>query len=316
MTHKPHFILMVVALMIIAALLFINIDMAASQGDQKEGSVMTVTPASQWPPGVTRNADWTPVIQTFDGVEMVLVPPGCFRMGSTDAQIDAAMALYGQQTGNTAQREWFTDEQPVHEVCFDQPFWIDRYEVTNGQFARFGGQAGRASYWTDADRPRERITWFEARDFCALRGARLPTEAEWEYAARGPDGLAYPWGDTFGGTRLNYCDRNCEYDWRDTTHDDGHRYTAPVGSYPAGVSWVGALDLSGNVWEWVADWYDSAYYSASPRVNPQGPASGTLRVLRGGSWYGLGDGVRAAFRSRLEPDDGDDYFGFRCARSY
>ena len=261
------------------------------------------TPTLTVPPRVTRNADWTPQIRAFDGVEMVLVPPGCFRMGSTDAQIDAAMALYRQKTGNTAERWWFTDQQPVHEVCFDQPFWIDRYEVMNGQFARFGGQAGRASARTDADRPRERITWFEARDFCALRGARLPTEAEWEYAARGPDGLVYPWGNTFVAENVVY--------W-----DNSGGQTANVGSRPGGASWVGALDLSGNVWEWVADWYDEAYYSASPRVNPQGPASGANRVLRGGSWFYFEVIVRAAGRYGVEPGDEDIGDGFRCARSY
>jgi formylglycine-generating enzyme required for sulfatase activity len=137
-------------------------------------------------PAVTANADWTPEIRMFDGVEMVLVPPGCFLMGTDDGR---------------------SEESPAHEVCLDQPFWIDRYEVTNAQFARFEGQAAQPGWWADADRPREQITWFEARDFCALRSARLPTEAEWEYAARGPDGLLYPWGDTFVAENVVYTDR-------------------------------------------------------------------------------------------------------------
>jgi formylglycine-generating enzyme required for sulfatase activity len=106
---------------------------------------------------------------------MALVPAGCFPMGSNDGDFD---------------------EQPVHQICFDTPFWIDVTEVTNGQFAALSGQAERSSNWTDADRPRETVTWVEADAFCRLRGARLPTEAEWEYAAREPDGLVYPWGNT------------------------------------------------------------------------------------------------------------------------
>ncbi|MBC7812633.1 MAG: formylglycine-generating enzyme family protein, partial [Burkholderiales bacterium] len=135
--------------------------------------------------------NWVPQVQTFDGVEMVLVPSGCFMMGSSDAEI----ATLTEQRPNLAYA--FRDAGPQTRMCFDEPFWIDKYLVTNAQFRQFHGVAGRDSYWTDDNRPREMISWFEARDFCGLREARLPSEAEWEYAARGPNSLAFPWGDTW-----------------------------------------------------------------------------------------------------------------------
>ncbi|MCD4687387.1 MAG: formylglycine-generating enzyme family protein [Anaerolineae bacterium] len=233
--------------------------------------------------GGDSNNDWEPFVWEFDGVEMVLVPVGCFEMGTTD----------------------FEGASPVHTVCFDEPFWIDRYEVTNGQFAAFDGDAANDSYFSGEERPREQITWDEANAFCESRGARLPTEAEWEYAARGPDALAYPWGDEW--------DRNLVIGFR--FGDEG---TAPVGSILNGVSWVGALDISGNVWEWVADWYANDYYGTllSGVVNPSGPETGDYRVVRGGSWYSsFTDNFRAADRLRLLPQYGGFDLGLRCARS-
>ncbi len=230
---------------------------------------------------VTQNADWQPEVQVFDGVEMVLVPAGCFLMGSDASEAGG-------------------DEQPVHEVCFEEPYWIDRTEVTNGQFEQFGGVAARQSNWTDADRPREVITWTEAADFCELRGARLPTEAEWEYAARGPDALIYPWGDEFVSENVV---------WDETSGGQ----MAAVGSRPGGVSWVGAYDLSGNMWEWVADWYGT--YPSERQVNPTGPEISAYRVLRGGSWSDRYPGsLRAAYRYRDYPVFRYSYFGFRCVR--
>ena len=113
----------------------------------------------------------------------------------------------------------------------------------------------------------------------------IVTEAEWEYAARGPESLKYRWGESFDGTRLNYCDVNCGIvAWSDEMVDDGYFDTAPVGSYSAGASWCGALDMARNVWEWVADWYAKDYYETSPYRNPAGPRSGQTLVTCGGSW--------------------------------
>jgi len=226
--------------------------------------------------GVARNSEWTPYTRDFSGVEMALVPAGCFMMGSED--------------GNP-------DEAPVHEVCFETPFFIDVYEVTNAQH----GSSGRFEGTTQ---PRESILWEDALTQCAKRGARLPTEAEWEYAARGPDGLTYPWGNEFVGGNVVY------------SGNSGGQ-TQPIGSRPGGVSWVGAHDMSGNVWEWVADWHDSAYYASSPAVNPQGPDDGEFHVLRGGSWINdVPEELTSTLRDKSSPVFTWDLDGFRCARSY
>ena len=135
-------------------------------------------------------------------------------------------------------------------------------------------------------------------------------------AARGPDGLIFPWGNTFDGSRLNFCDSQCGRERADWTVDDGYAVTAPVGSYPGGASWVGALDLSGNVWEWVNDWYDAGYYAtlAAGAVNPQGPATGAERVVRGDGWSSTPYGAAARGGSAPSEDRFVDR-GFRCALS-
>jgi iron(II)-dependent oxidoreductase len=198
---------------------------------------------------------------------MMQVPAGCFMMGSTPDEIDALIT----QFDNDFVRAIFTAEGPQTKICFDTPFWIDKIEVTNAQFNQFKGQAKNQSHWTDDLRPRKQITWFEARDFCALRGARLPTESEWEYAARGPDGFTYPWGNDFDEKKAI---------WKRGS-DQG---TANVGSIPEGASWVGSLNLSGNVWEWT-----SSIYKPYPYVAIDGRESNDNanidRVLRGGSVY-------------------------------
>jgi serine/threonine-protein kinase len=240
-------------------------------------------------------------IRPVDEMVMVYVPAGEFPMGS----------LQGDD-----------DERPVHNVTLDA-FWIDRTEVTNAQYALCvdDGWCEASSYVDDTDdngddHPVVGVSWHNANAYCEWVGGRLPTEAEWEYAARGPEGHIYPWGDTLGGRRLNYCDVNCVLTAdRDTAHDDGYAKTAPVGSYPRGASWCGALDMAGNVWEWVADRYDAEYYDHSPAKNPSGPSSGKDRVIRGGSWEVGGGSVRCANRNRDYPTETSDVNGFRCAKS-
>jgi iron(II)-dependent oxidoreductase len=208
---------------------------------------------------VTRNADWSPVERDFNDVTMVLVPVGCFDMGNDPE------GYYWD--GN----EWVKGIPAGGRQCFDAPFWIDKYEVTQAQFARFGGQKANTNGFTDENRPVENITWFEARDFCEQRSARLPTEAEWEYAARGPDNWIYPWGNKWYPDRVVWNRRDSQG-------------TADVGSILEGASWVGALDMSGNVWEWTSSLDENYPYNASDgREGDAGNRAVILRVLRGGS---------------------------------
>ncbi len=285
---------------------------------------------------------WT---RPADGMEMVYVPGGTFEMGSTDTEIDAAFEQCEQDRGSgVCQRLFFERESPPHSVTLDA-FWIDKTEVTNDQFERFvrdtdyrtdaektgtgwvysGGSwnevdgadwqhpNGRESSISDrTDHPVVQVSWNDASAYCQWAGGRLPTEAEWEYGARGPDGIKYPWGDTFDGNRLNWCDANCTFEWKDESYDDGYEQTAPVGSYPVGASWVGAMDMAGNVWEWVADWYDPDYYASSPSQDPPGPETGDLQVRRGGSWRQYEVWVRAAARAGPHPGGLSADFGFRC----
>jgi formylglycine-generating enzyme required for sulfatase activity len=257
--------------------------------------------------GEKRQSD--PISVTILYKDMVYVPAGNFTIGSDSGG---------------------SDEQPVHTVYLDA-YYIDKYEVTNAQFAQFLS-AGNSSHYNSSMRitqsgsaytaqsgyenhPVVYVDWNVAKAYCKWVGKRLPTEAEWEKAARGTDGRTYPWGEGIDGTRANYCDVNCAYSWKDSSVNDGYAETAPVGSYPAGVSPYGAYDMAGNVWEWVTDWYSSAYYSSSPSSNPQGPSSGTYRVLRGGSWFNVTLNLRVAYRLGLDPSARFDGVGFRCAHS-
>ena len=230
-------------------------------------------------------------IRPADEMTMVYVPGGTFQMGST---------------------EGIPDEQPVHEVTLDS-FWIDQTEVTNAQYeicvtegdCEASSNADNADY-NGANYPVVRVLWYDAVAYCEWAGGRLPTEAEWEYAARGVESLVYPWGNEFQPGLANCREVDC---------DDGFEPTSPVGSFPKGASWVGALDMAGNVWEWVGDWYDADYYERSPVENPTGPETGesrALALLRGGSWGGSIRSVRAANRGRDNPAAMSSTNGFRC----
>jgi len=253
--------------------------------------------------GVSTNDEWVPVIREFGGIPMALVPAGCYTMGSTDEQIELYLTMLNR-------RGLYDDEQPAHRQCFHEPFWIDVYEVTNGFYGSYG-------WWHDNDQPRESVTWFEAESYCRERGVRLPTEVEWEYAARGPDNLLYPWGNTFDGNRLNFCDSNCQNPGADTSYDDGYSTTAPVGSYPDGVSWVGALDMAGNVWEWVSSILLPYPYEPDDGREVNVEQDGlSLRMVRGGGRLDPDYVVRSANRNERMPTDFSGLYGLRCARSF
>lgn len=250
-------------------------------------------------------------IRPANGMEMVYVPAGTFQMGSTDAEIGVISSQCEHRLIDRVycERGFYEYESPQHSVTLDG-FWIDRTEVTNAQYTlcvedgdcRQPRLANNPIYNGD-DFPVAGIPWQDAADYCAWAGGRLPTEAEWEYAARGTEGHIYPWGDAFDCAGGNFGDDFTEC-------DDGHINTAPVGSFPDGVSWCGALDMAGNVWEWVSDKFGD--YVSAVQINPIGPTVGELYVLRGGSWgYGW-EGVRTAYRYPVPPSA--DYLGvgFRC----
>ena len=216
------------------------------------------------------------------------------------------------------------DEHPQHTVYLDD-FLIGKYEVTNEQYAEFLNAIGKnddgaghifvkldiasikfknqiyksVKRWEDY--PVVGVSWYGAKAYAEWEGGRLPTEAEWEKVARGSDGREWPWGNLWGAANCN--------SW-----ESGLHRPAPVGSYPMGASPYGVHDLAGNVYEWVADWYQADYYKASPLRNPKGPNSGDFRVLRSGSWAELANKCRPSVRFGQPPINGDSDFGFRIAK--
>ena len=296
-------------------------------------------------------------MKIYDGKQdvpegMILIPEGLFLMGSTKQDIERLLSL--DQNIEAFRLE---NETPQREVCLSA-YFIDKHPVTNARYKKFIESGGYAqqTLWSDAgweyvsqsrpletgdldgvshgepDCPVVNVSWYEAEAFAKWDGKRLPTEAEWEKAARGVDGRIYPWGSEFDKKRLNCAEAKIEK----PTH---------VTKYPQGQSVYGCLDMAGNVWEWTADWYDSHYYRTAPNNNPQGPhiaeespyfgrpedvgisiyelkpsesskALSGCKALRGGSWNGSGVvHVRCANRDYDEPTYKNDIISFRCARS-
>ena len=258
-----------------------------------------------------------PARRDAKGIRQVWVPPGSFLMGTDDATL--------QELRSQSPPAWVAkaleSERPQHWVRITDGFWIDRYEVTNAAFQAFVAAGGYTTpaYWSDSgrawlarqrpgalpapcpgerpDEPRRCVTWHEADAYARWRGGRLPTEAEWEYTARGPRASRYPWGEAFDASRCNVV---------------GAPGAVPVGTYPGGASWVGAEDMAGNAMEWVADWLGP--YDARPDVamDPVGPKSGSVKVEKGGWWGSNPFVARAAYRHYEDPPEyGDPHIGFR-----
>ena len=248
--------------------------------------------------GVTTNASWKPVIRKLDSLDMALVPAGCFLMGATEEQLEEAQSSCDTYYGVYGCQQSFENEQPPHQVCISAPYWIGLTAVTNWQYG-VNSWLNFESTRRKPDWPRETVNWQQAADFCEQRGLRLPTEAEWEYAARGPDALIYPWGD--------------EYDINKATLRKIS--PAPVGQKPEGASWVGALDMSGGIGEWVFDWYD--IYPSNEVIDPNGPIEGEFRLVRGGDWFAhAAFFVRTTFRDPIDPEYSTSSVGFRCAKDF
>ena len=292
------------------------------------------------------------VISGKDGAPMVLISAGSFQMGSTKDEVDRAVQTCVKDTQKDQQtcEKWYLSELPQHKAQLDT-FSLDKYEVTNRLFHQFVQQTGyrstaeregsasvfveekgwekvKGANWQKpeagatvfdsglAEHPVVSVSWSDAQAYCRWAEKRLPTEAEFEYATRAGTMTRYWWGDGNPGARRveNIADESVKHLLKVVMphYNDGAGRTAPVGSYETNP-W-GLHDISGNVREWVADWYDENYYEKSPSHNPIGPASGWYRLVRGGSWIDIPDYVRSASRKWLAPTYQSDAIGFRCAQ--
>jgi iron(II)-dependent oxidoreductase len=260
-----------------------------------------------------------------DGAPMVFIPAGEFRMGSAQEQIHSFLKDF-----DGVPFEAFQAEIPQRQIALDA-YYIDQYEVSNRLYRRFIEATGRTSpkFWGDErfhqpDHPVLGVTWYEANTYCTWAGKRLPTEAEWEKAARGAQGYSYPWGNNWDHNRTN----TASYwagksfpsivkwaEWMETALERRKAGPLEIGKFSSGVSPYGVHDMAGNVSEWVFDWYTT--YDSQPTLihNPKGAGSGTMKVHRGGSWSVSSIFARSAYRARENPEMRSPYIGMRCAKT-
>jgi len=264
-------------------------------------------------------------------------------MGSSDEQVDYAMELCNAYGSDECLRDWFADEQPQLHIYLDN-YWIMKTEVTNAQYRKFMEAGGYSTeeYWhPDAwiwregwiepgcwkdskfkgdQHPVVCISWYKADAYTKWLSAQtgldfgLPTEAEWEKAARGIEGFHFPWGNHWDESRLNHCKR-CINQWDDKNVDSNYKPTDPVDSYQIGDSPYGMLNMAGNVWEWTTSWYDSKYHSNMSNQNPKNLENGNERVLRGGGWLSELYKMRTTYRVKLHPSGRFNDVGFRVRLS-
>lgn len=254
---------------------------------------------------------------------MAWIKGGNFVRGSSFKENQAALKMC-RKYDRSCQLWWFSDEIPVKLITL-KSYWIDIYETTNAQYLEFVKATGHRPALDDTcttdscwegnlwkgesfsplikNQPVTQVDWYDAVAYCEWRGKRLPTEAEWEKAARGPSGNIYPWGNGSPKGKATYGKK-----WQ------GIATMTNVGTYPGGVSIYGVHDMAGNVWEWVSDWYHRTYYRKSRKKNPKGYTKGEFKVLRGGSWVNFPDSLRSSFRRWSRPDVRFNDTGFRCAK--
>lgn len=266
-----------------------------------------------------------PFSEDPDYSDMVKIPAGRFKMGMTFKQVSQILKMC-TKVDKSCSLWWFKDEMPQHNVYLDE-YWIDIYEVTNQKYLEFVKATGhrpaldetcetkscrQGNLWKGKsfpdkirNQPVTQVNWYDADAYCKWRGKRLPTEAEWEKAARGPSGNLYPWGNSPPPGKATYRRK-----WR------GMSTMTNVGKYANGASIYGVHDMAGNVWEWVADWYDRNYYKKKISSKPKGPKTGKFKVVRGGSWVNYADTLHSAFRRWSRPEVLFNDTGFRCAKNH
>jgi len=318
-----------------------------------------ITKFDQFPSGVSRHGERTGEITQISSTSGDWLPwklQYAYHRGIRQPSISAKDAMIlipaGEFVMGSPNGEGEDDEHPKHTVYLDA-YYIDQHEVTNAEYKKFIDTTSHRvpqHWWKWAWRkeahypigmgrhPVVGVSWEDVNAYAQWAGKRLPTEAEWEKAARGTDGRMFPWGNKFhqdirgervhaniyhryymtygtDGTLVSYEQWNRYDKYRKSNLvEDGYKRTAPVGRFPSGASPYGVMDMAGNVLEWVADWYDSEYYMKSPERNPKGPDTGEKRVIRGGSWQGIPYYIRCAIRYYAAPNYVSQHIGFRCAK--